>query len=302
MPVAPPTTRADPARAETSRPGAGRVNGASPVKPPAKAKASPPKPGAARASVRGAGTRPAASRTGNGHDTARQDATRHDGTGQDAPKPGLRERKQARAHDTLIAEAMRLFSAQGYDQTTVDEIAEAAEISRRTLFRLFQTKGDIVLAWTRGMTQTLTEALAACPRDMPPADAMMHAFTSLVPRIAANRRDTYAWVYLIEKTPSLQSVSLQKYATWENGLTEGLLTRIVERKNRRNAARLMARGGIAIFRTALDEWIRLKGRPALVPLLQKTYALQASLWPTPQDGEPDNAEPVTPRGRKTTAR
>ncbi|MGS0646721.1 TetR/AcrR family transcriptional regulator [Komagataeibacter melomenusus] len=204
----------------------------------------------------------------------------------DQPKPGLRERKQARARNTLIAEAMRLFSAKGYDETTVDEIADAAEVSRRTLFRMFETKGDIVLAWTRGMTQTLTEALAACPADMPPADAMMHAFTSLVPRIAANRQDTYAFVFLIEKTPSLQTVSLQKYGKWEDCLADGLARRITERKSRKTAARLMARCGIAIFRTALDEWIRLKGRPALVPLLQNTYALQSSLWVAPAPAEP----------------
>ncbi|BAK82710.1 TetR family transcriptional regulator [Komagataeibacter medellinensis] len=204
------------------------------------------------------------------------------------PRPGLRERKQARVRDTLIAEAMRLFSAQGYDQTTVDEIADAAEVSRRTLFRMFATKADIVLAWTRGMTQALTEALADCPADMPPAEAMMHAFTALVPHIAANRHDTYAFVYLIEKTPSLQSVSLQKYGKWEDCLAEGLTKHITERKNRKTAARLMARGGIAIFRTALDEWIRLRGRPALVPLLQKTYALQAILWSQPDQANPDD--------------
>ncbi|MFT9258498.1 MAG: helix-turn-helix domain-containing protein [Acetobacter sp.] len=268
MPIAPPRTATT--RTQASTPNGTRPNR---VRGTARMDRHPP------------ATRLPAARPDTAHDTA------HDMALYDTPRPGLRERKQARAHDTLIAEAMRLFSAQGYDQTTVDEIAEAADMSRRTLFRLFQTKGDIVLAWTRGMTQTLTEALATCPKDMHPADAMMHAFISLVPRIAANRRDTYAFVYLIEKTPSLQSVSLQKYATWENCLTEGLLLRIVERKNRRNAARLMARGGIAIFRTALDEWIRLKGRPALVPLLQKTYALQASLWSTPHDSLPDGTEP-----------
>lgn len=202
------------------------------------------------------------------------------------PKPGLRERKQERIRATLIAEAMRLFSAQGYDQTTVDEIADAADISRRTLFRMFETKGDIVLAWTKGMTRSLSDALASCPADMHPADAMMHAFTSLVPRIAKNRQDTYAFVFLIEKTPSLQTVSLQKYGKWEDCLAEGLAKRIADRKNRRNAARLMARSGIAIFRTALDEWIRLKGRPALVPLLEKTYDLQSSLWPRHVEAAP----------------
>ncbi|CUW46866.1 TetR family transcriptional regulator [Novacetimonas hansenii] len=205
---------------------------------------------------------------------------------EDQPKPGLRERKQGRVRATVIAEAMHLFSAQGYDQTTVDEIADAARISRRTLFRMFATKGDIVLAWTRGMTQSLSDALAACTLDMHPADAMMHAFTALVPQIAENRKDTYAFVFLIEKTPSLQTVSFQKYAKWEDCLAEGLAKRMTDRKSRRAAARLMARGGIAIFRTALDEWIRLKGRPALVPLLQKTYELQSALWPTSAGHEP----------------
>ncbi|ACZ83323.1 TetR family transcriptional regulator [Streptosporangium roseum] len=57
----------------------------------------------------------------------------------------LRERKKARAQASIQREAMRLFAENGYEATTVDEISEAAEVSRATFFRYFPTKADLVL-------------------------------------------------------------------------------------------------------------------------------------------------------------
>ncbi len=60
-------------------------------------------------------------------------------------KPGLRERKKQKTRGAIQREAMRLFTEQGYDATTIEQIADAAEVSQSTFFRYFPTKEDVVL-------------------------------------------------------------------------------------------------------------------------------------------------------------
>ncbi|MEV4014561.1 TetR family transcriptional regulator [Nonomuraea angiospora] len=77
---------------------------------------------------------------------------------------GLRERKKARTREAILREAFRLFRERGYNATTVEQIAEAAEISPATFFRYFPTKEHLV---TLDRFPPLVEALASQPPGAP---------------------------------------------------------------------------------------------------------------------------------------
>jgi len=86
------------------------------------------------------------------------------------PRPGLRERKKARTRAAIREHALRLFREKGYDDTTVEQIAEAAEVSPSTFFRYFPTKEDVVLQ--DDLDLLWLEAIQDQPPEMSPIAAM----------------------------------------------------------------------------------------------------------------------------------
>jgi AcrR family transcriptional regulator len=87
-----------------------------------------------------------------------------------AAPPGLRERKKARTRAAIQRHALRLFRQQGYDETTVSQIAEAAEVSESTFFRYFPTKEDVVL-WD-DFDPRVIEVFRSQPRGTRPIQAL----------------------------------------------------------------------------------------------------------------------------------
>jgi len=90
-----------------------------------------------------------------------------------APLTSLRERKKARTRASLREHALRLFREQGYQATTVEQIAAAAEVSPSTFFRYFPTKEDVVLR--DDMDDRILESLARQPTSMTPISAFRAA-------------------------------------------------------------------------------------------------------------------------------
>ncbi|MEU2287600.1 TetR family transcriptional regulator [Streptomyces sp. NPDC013178] len=87
----------------------------------------------------------------------------------------LRERKKQRTRDALLRAALELFTAQGYERTTVDEIAETVDVSQRTFFRYFAGKEEAALALTEMTIERFVEAVRARPPHEAPMEALRQA-------------------------------------------------------------------------------------------------------------------------------
>ncbi len=94
------------------------------------------------------------------------------------PAPGLRERKKARTRAAIQRHALRLFRQQGYEATTVSQVAEAAEVSESTFFRYFPTKEDVVL-WDE-FDPRVVEVFRAQPAGLSPVAALRAAFAEVM--------------------------------------------------------------------------------------------------------------------------
>jgi len=105
---------------------------------------------------------------------------------EDARAPvGLRERKKAKTRAAIRQHAMRLFQKQGYQATTVEQIAEAAEISPSTFFRYFPTKEAVVL--TDEYDPLIVAAFKAQPAELGPITALRRAFRQVFAALSAEQ-------------------------------------------------------------------------------------------------------------------
>jgi AcrR family transcriptional regulator len=104
--------------------------------------------------------------------------------------PGLRERKKARTRSLIQREALRLFREHGYAATTVDQVAEAADVSPSTVFRYFPGKDDLlVLDEHHSLADSVTQAFAAQPPDVPAAAALRAAIRTALTDLPPADRD-----------------------------------------------------------------------------------------------------------------
>jgi AcrR family transcriptional regulator len=89
-----------------------------------------------------------------------------------SPSPGLRERKKQKTRDTISKVALDLFAERGYEQTTIAEIADAAEVSPRTIFAYFPSKEDILFCNQPQAEERLAQALRERPDGVTALDAL----------------------------------------------------------------------------------------------------------------------------------
>ena len=147
-------------------------------------------------------------------------------TGDDRSRPGLRERRKKLTAEELEAAAYRLFGERGFDNVTVDDIAAEADVSRRTFFRYFASKEDVLLADHFVQLARLREAMAERPGDEPIVTALRNALLSMTVDFEDRKEKIILRGRLMRDTPSLQARSLVHQRLWEEAMQEMVAERL----------------------------------------------------------------------------
>jgi mycofactocin system transcriptional regulator len=154
--------------------------------------------------------------------------------------------------------AFELFDRYGFDETTVEAIADAAGIGRRTLFRYFPSKNDIPWGDFDASLERLAEALASTSIEIPVHEAVRRAvldFNRLDPDAVPQHRRR---MRLLLGTPALQAHSVLRYAQWRHVIADFVATRLMQ-----SAEDLLPRSvgyvSLALALSAYEEWLRDDG-------------------------------------------
>ncbi|MFD2418806.1 mycofactocin system transcriptional regulator [Amycolatopsis pigmentata] len=154
--------------------------------------------------------------------------------------------------------AFELFADRGFERTTIDDIAEAAGIGRRTFFRYFPSKNDIAWGDFDGQLATMRKRLAEYPADRPLLEVISEAlveFNRIDPAEAPWHRRR---MELILTTPALQAHSALRYADWRQVLAEFVGTRLGVDPDSL-APQTIAYATLGVALAAYEQWLRAPG-------------------------------------------
>jgi len=172
-------------------------------------------------------------------------------------QPGARERLQATT--------LELFAEQGFEQTTVAEIASRAGLTERTFFRYFADKREVLFAGQDEFAGLFLDHIATASPDAEPFAVIMRAVRAAVTeffpverRSFSRRRQT-----IIDANPGLQERELLKLA----GLTEAMAAALQRRGTPEPTALLSAECGVTVFRVAFSRWVEGSEDRELVAIL-----------------------------------
>ena len=188
-------------------------------------------------------------------------------------KPSLRERKKQRTRLEIEAAALDLFDDRGFEATTIDDIAAAADIAPRTFFHYFRSKEDVVVADYTIRLDRLMAALKASPADPAPWPALRDAFLAVGADYEAEREKLLRRFRIIQETPSVAARNLLVQARWEDAVAIAVAEWLGLDRTGDIRPRLIAGAALAAMRASIGRWLTDDGHSRLPDHIAECFAL-----------------------------
>lgn len=190
-------------------------------------------------------------------------------------QPGLRERKKLQTRHRIEEAAFELFGRDGFDGTTVEAIAAAADIAPRTFFYYFPTKEDVVLADYAGRLERIVDQLGQRPDTESPWEALRASFLVVAADYDTERKQLIRRFQVMATAPSVYARSLQLQAGWEDAVAAVLAERMgCETENL--GPRLLASCALSSMRSSQRHWIATGQHSSLPVLVESCFDQLAS--------------------------
>ncbi len=181
---------------------------------------------------------------------------------------GRRERKKQATRDDLVAHAARLFDLQGFDETTTEQIAEAADVSQRTFFRHFPSKEAVLYADMNDQRARVRDELMRRPVDEPVLDAVRRAIMSLADGFEDERELRFLQARMAAAYPTVSAYSRAVVqAEWERELIAAIATRLDVDPVDDPRPEIIAGAAMSALRASIRRWTTHNGRDELPDLV-----------------------------------
>ena len=195
------------------------------------------------------------------------------GAAQPEVKEGLREKRKRQLRRELSEQGLKLFTQKGFEETTIDEIVDPLAVSKRTFFRYFATKEDLVFAWYEELTGELVRAMEARPKAEAPFESVCETLLSLLHYYDENPKWALTMTRLAKATPALVGKSFEKRSIWERELAKVLGKRLPNTPTRELTARVTVAAALAAFTCGIDEWTDSRGKADVRACLDRAFSI-----------------------------
>ncbi len=172
---------------------------------------------------------------------------------------GLRERKKAQTREALATAAFDLFAERGWEATTVEEIAAAADVSPRTFFRYFPTKEDVLFPDRDQHVAALRLAMEPAWPDEPLHAALSRALVSVASELNRHPGRQAVRIRLVQEVPALTARSLEIQASWEEEVARAVAARLGTDPETDIRPRMVAGAAFGALRAAMHAWAAAGG-------------------------------------------